>query len=472
MKDAMESDLLTQADEEGLVAQAARRAGRDLTTGSISTAIWRLAPPIMLGNMVHVVISLTDTYFVSCLGKQAIAAVGMSGQVMMLLGSVFMGIGAATTALVSRAVGARDSDRADHVATQALLFALLISVAVGVPGFIYSSWMLDALGAKPEVLEQGTGYLRIIFAGTSAMTVLAIGSGVLRGAGDAMTPFIISVIAAAVNVVLDPLLIRGYLFFPEMGVRGAALASVAAQAVGLAVGIWVLATGRVSVRLRLREFRPDLDVLKKTILIGIPMSVQMALRALMGLVLMGIVATFGTAVLAAYTVGIRLRMVGFMPGFGIAEASAVLVGQNLGAGKPERAQRSALVAAANTVIIMGTAGLASFIFAPWLMGVFSQEPEVIAAGASMLRISAPAFAFSALGIVLSRAIGGAGVTFPTMIITLATLWGFQVPAAYWLAGVPALGEKGIWIAMLGAAALQAIATSAYFFLGDWKRKKA
>ncbi|MFH1708798.1 MAG: MATE family efflux transporter [Planctomycetota bacterium] len=447
------------------------RIRQDLTTGSIAGAIGRLAPPIMLAFMVQVVINITALYFVGELGSEAVAAVGVSGQIIMIIASIFVGIGNASTALVARAVGAGDLPRADHVATQSILTAVALAVAVGVPGYFLAPRLLAMIGAAPGVVASGVGFLQINFIGLAVITALMVGGGVVRGAGDAVTPLVVTVIAAVVNVALVPVCVRGYLGCPALGVNGAAIAGLAAQTVGLACGAWVLATGRVRVRIRLREFRPDLAVIKSITFIGVPMSVQMALRGLMDLVLMGIAAHFGTALLAAYNIGMRLRMVGFMPGFGIAEAAAMLVGQNLGAGKPGRARQSALIAANLALVVMGGAGLLSYIYATPLMMVFAKDAAVIAAGTLMLKISAAGMAFAAVGIVLNRAIGGAGDSVPPMIITLVALWGFQAPAAYWMAHMPALGANGIWIAMVAAALLQAAATAAYFATGRWMRKK-
>jgi putative MATE family efflux protein len=254
-------------------------------------------------------------------------------------------------------------------------------------------------------------------------------------------------------------------------VKGAAIASVTAQGLAFLIGVAVLASGRARVRLRLRAFRPDLEVVWRIVAIGVPMSAQMFLRSAMGVILMGMVAGFGTAVVAAFTVGRRLQMVAFMPAFGLAAASATLVGQNLGAQKPERAQKSALAAVSMALAVMATIGLATFVLAPQLVRVFNDEPDVLAAGTSYLKIVVLGYVFAACGIVLGRAISGAGDTVPPMIITLIGLWFLQVPLAYVLAYWTGLEERGVWWANVAASVALASMTSTYFFMGWWKKKR-
>lgn len=445
--------------------------GRDLTTGPITSAIWVLAVPMILGSIVRTTWTLVDMFWVGKLGAPALAAVGMSAQVMFVLSTVFMGVGVASTAMVARAIGAGDRERADRVAAQSLLLTLAISIVVTAAGFALAPVLLRGLRASKEVQELGTTYLRIRFVGIAAMFSLFVGAGILRGAGDAVTPFLISSFAAVLNIALDPLLIFGWLGFPALGVRGAAIASVVSQGVGFLMGAAVLASGRTRIRLRFRAFRPDFSVVWRIVAIGVPSAVQMSLRSLMGMALMWIVAGFGTTVVAAFAVGRRLQMVAFMPAFGLAAASAALVGQNLGANKPDRAQKSALISMGMTLAIMGTIGLATFILAPRLVSAFNQEPEVVAAGTSYLRIVTFGYAFAACGIVLGRAISGAGDTVPPMLITLVGLWFLQAPLAYALAQWTGLAEQGVWWANVAASVALATMTGTYFFIGRWKRKR-
>lgn len=448
------------------------RPTRDLTTGSISGAIWALALPTMLATSAQTTISLVDTFWVGRLGPDAIAAVGMCGQIMFLLFTVFIGISAAASALVARSAGANDFDSADHVATQALIFTFAASLIVGIVGYLLADEFMLLLGADDNVAKLGAGYLRITFVGSVFVFSMVVGAGILRGAGDAVTPLVIALVAAVVNLILDPVLIFGLGGLPEMGVRGAALASVIAQAIAYSIGFGVLLAGRLRVRLRLKDLSVDAATLWQIVKIGLPASVQMTLRAAMGIVIFGIVAKkFGMAVVAALTIGMRLQMVAFMPTFGIAEASSALVGQNLGAGKPDRAERSAIVATCYALLVMGGMALVYSNCGGWLVSLFTNDAAVIEAGGLMLRIVAPGLVFAAIGITLGRAIGGAGDTVPTAIFTFIALWGVQVPLAKWLTGYPRFGETGAWWANVIASLVLCTMTAIYFFSGRWKHKK-
>jgi Na+-driven multidrug efflux pump len=250
------------------------------------------------------------------------------------------------------------------------------------------------------------------------------------------------------------------------------VASVTAQVVASGVGLWILASGRVRLRLRLRDFAFDGAVIWRIAGIGLPASVQMGLRALMANFLTSFAAGFGRASLAAFTIGMSLEQIAFMPAFGIADASAALVGQNLGAGKPDRARRSAYMAMFYTVGVMGSLGLVFALTAQHSMGLFGLSAESVAIGTTMMRITAASLAFSGMGISLNRALSGAGDTLPGMILTVFALWGVQVPLAWYLKGLPSLGVAGIWVAMACAAGLQGLLTLAYFSTGRWQRAKA
>jgi len=452
--------------------RASLSSSRDLTSGSISRAIWTLAVPTMLANAVAVVINLTDQKFVSMLGEASIAAVGVSRPIMFLLSALFMGVSAAATAMVARAVGASDTDRADHVAGQALVLSVLVSAALAVAGYLAAPRLLAGMATPPSVYPLALGYLRVNFLGIVSMFTLFVANGILRGAGDAMTPLKLSALAAGLNVVFDPLLIFGLGGLPRLGVSGAATASVTAQIVASIAGLYILASGRLRLRLRLRDFAFDGSVLRRIVAIGVPASLQMSLRALMVVVLTRFVAGFGKSVMAAYTVAMSLEQIAFMPTFGIAEASATLVGQNLGARQPDRARRSAFTAMGYAMAVMGSLGLAFAGGAPQMMRLFSLSAEGVATGRVLLRINALSLLFSGMGISLNRALNGAGDTLPGLVITVVALWGVQVPLAWYLKTLPWLGPTGIWIAMTFASFLQGLATLAYFSTGRWQRAKA
>ena len=443
---------------------------RDLTTGSLSKGIWYLALPMIIGYMLQVTFNLVDMFWVGRLGPVALAAVAMSGVVTMILITLIVGVNIGTLALVSRFVGAKDMDSADNAAMQSLIIGFVASVIIGIIGFFLTPPMLKLLGARGDVLILGSGYIRIFYAGLAFVFFMFTISAILRGSGDSVTPTVILAIATGINIVLDPLMIFG-IGFPRMGINGAALATVFSFCIGGIIGLEVLLKGRSHIHLNLRRFKIDFDIIRRIFKIGIPASAQMTMRGFMGAVLMAIVASFGTFAIAAYGVGLRLTMIVMMPGFGFAMAAATMVGQNLGAGHPERGEKSAWLATSYYFIFMVFCAAAFITFARELISIFNKSPEVVQLGIGFLRITSWSFLFIPFGLVIGRAIMGAGDTVPPMIITLISLWFFQIPAAYILAKPLGFGLNGVWYAILAASVLQAVLTTCWFKIGLWKRKK-
>jgi len=442
---------------------------RDLTTGSISKGIWYLALPMIIGNMLEVTFNLVDMFWVGRLGPVALASVAMSGVIMMILITFIIGINTGTLALVARFTGSGEDELRDNVAMQALILGFFIALCVGIVGYFSSPSLLKLLGAGPEVLAEGTKYLRVIFVGTVFVVFSFVVSFILRGAGDSVTPTVVLAFAGIVNVILDPLFIFG-IGFPKMGVAGAALATVIAFGLAGLIGLEVLLKGRSHIHLKLNKLKVDLSAMIRIIRIGIPASAQMIVRSFMGAALMAIVAAFGTFAVAAYGIGIRLTMFVLMPGFGFAMAAATLVGQNLGAQEPERAEASGKLATLFYEITVIVIAFVYIVFAPNIISVFDGSPEVLRIGVEFLRITSWSFLFIPFGMVLGRAIMGAGDTVPTMLITLVSLWFFQIPVAYMLAKPLGFGLAGVWYAILAASVLQASLTTFWFKLGLWKRK--
>ena len=443
---------------------------RDLTTGSLSKSIWYLALPMIIGHMLQVTFNLADMFWVGRLGPVALAAVAMSGVVMMILITLIVGVNIGTLALVSRFVGAKDMDSADNAAMQSLIIGFTASVIIGIIGFFLTPPMLKLLGARGDVLLLGSGYIRIFYAGLAFVFFMFTISAILRGSGDSVTPTVILAIATGINIVLDPLMIFG-IGFPRMGINGAALATVLSFFIGGLIGLEVLLRGRSHIHLKPHHFKIDIETMHRVIKIGIPASTQMIMRGLMGAVLMAIVASFGTFAIASYGVGIRLSMFVLMPGFGFAMAAATMVGQNLGAGHPDRGESSAWLATSYYFIFMVVCAAAFIIFAPQLISIFNRSSDVVGLGIEFLRITSWSFLFIPFGLILGRAIMGAGDTVPHMVITLISLWLFQIPAAYILAKPLGFGLNGVWYAILAASVLQSVLTTTWFKIGLWKRKK-
>ncbi|MBL7197699.1 MAG: MATE family efflux transporter [Candidatus Omnitrophica bacterium] len=443
---------------------------RDLTQGNILVNIAYLAFPLMLSYTLHTTQSIIDMFWVGRLGSVAIAAVAMSTTVVMVLVTLIFGISTGTVALVSQNIGARQNKQADVVALQSIILSLISSVIIAIIGFLVAERLFQILGAQPEVISVGTGYLRILLLGGAAMFILFVGNALLQGSGDVVIPMIAIIIANVLNIILDPIFIFG-IGVPRMGTKGAALASVISQIIACVFILRVLCKGHSHVHIRLKEFRLKLKVMFQILKIGIPSSLQMFFRTLMALVIMSIVASFGTNAVAAYGIGMRLQMVCLMPAFALGATAATLVGQNLGAGKISQARKSALVATGLDLIIMISIGIVLFTFAPKIISIFDKNKEVILIGSRYLRITALFYSFIAFSVVLNRALGGAGDTLVPMLITFVSLWLVQIPLAFILPRFFGLGLNGVWWAVAIAFTVNGLLTLIWFQIGHWKKRK-
>ncbi|MFB0565345.1 MAG: MATE family efflux transporter [Candidatus Aminicenantaceae bacterium] len=444
---------------------------RDFTSGSISKNIWILAWPMMIGNVLQTAFNVVDMIFVGKLGPEAIAAVSLSGMILMLIITIIVGIGIGTTAMVARFIGAKEYSQANEVALQSILFGGISSFLLAVVGFFYSEFFLKIFGAEDAVVRMGTDYLRIMFLGSFTMFLLFLGAAILRGAGDALTPMLILVFSTLLNVIADPLLIFGLGPFPRLEIAGAALATVFARGTGMIIILFILIKGYSYIKINLKDIKLRFDILFRIIRIAIPGSLQMGIRSVSGLILMSVVVIYGTYALAAYGIGLRINMIVMMPGFGLGAATATLVGQNLGAKKPRRAEKSAWIALIYYESIMLAIGSVFYMLAPKIIFVFNNNPEVIREGVSFLHIVPFSYIFLAMGIVLHQSLHGAGDTLPPMIITGISLLGVRIPLALFLPKMLPLDTQGIWLAIAMSTVLEGSVVAFWFKSGRWKKKK-
>lgn len=439
-----------------------------VTEGALPRVVAGLALPMLLSSALSNVQSLIDLFWVGRLGKEAVAAVAMGGTVVWVLFPMLMGLATGTVALVARAVGAGDRAQASAAAGQSLLLAAVFGAGSAALGGLFAQRLLALMGAEPAVMAGGTAYLRVMLWGSFAVFFLFIGNSGLQGAGDTLTPMRMMLLANTLNIVFDPLLIFGPGPFPRLGVAGAAWATFLADSIAAALVLRRLGDGRGALHVRAVHFRFDAGLARRLLRIGLPGSGQMLSRSLMTLVLMRIVAQFGTAAVAAYGAGLRFHMIVLMPAFALGGAAATVVGQNLGAGRPDRARRGAWTAAGLGAALMGTSGLLLVLFAPALIRGFNADAEVVRIGAIYLRTVSPFYVFAALAIVLGRALNGAGDSFWPMVMTIVSLWGVQVPTALWLSGRPEVGLDGVWMAIAAATALHGLLVAGWFRRGRWK----
>ena len=443
----------------------------DLTEGDLLRNLLRLAVPMILGNLLQNVFNLVDMIFVGRLGAAAIAAVAMSGILMTIVWTFLIGISIGTTALVSRFYGAKDYARTTLAANQALFLGLITSAVLGALGVLWPATPLRALGAAEEVVRLGVPYVQTVFGGSVCLVLLFLISAIFRGVGDAVTPVKIWAISSVLNIVLDPLLIFGIGPFPRLGVLGAGVATVGGQLIGLILGFLALERGYSYIRIRLRDFQIHWNLIWRLIKIAIPGSMQGFFRNVSGLILMRIVAEYGTPVVAAYGIGLRLLLIVMMPGWAIGSAVATLVGQNLGAHKPERAEKSGWLGTGMYVGLIAFIGLLFYVFAAPIMRVFNTDPDVVNTGVRYLRIVSVSFPFLAMGIVPGMALGGAGDTVTSMTVIGISLIVFQIPAAIYLPKLGHLAADGIWISVALAFFLQGVLMTLVYRLGRWKHKK-
>ncbi len=440
---------------------------RDLTEGSITRAIAHLGVPLIATSLLQSAFNLVDMFFVGRLGPSSLAAVTLSGIVIALLITAAIGISIGTLALVARYWGARRYREAALVVGQSFHLSLLLSLLFGVGGWFLARPLLGFLGGSGEVLELAVTYFRIISAGAWTIFIFVTFSSALKGSGDAWTPLKVMALGVVVNCLLDPLLIFGWGPVPALGVPGSALATVLSRLVTVAVIIYRTRPKRSHLDLSGAFGRVSFPLLGRILRIGFFSSVEMLLRSVAMIALLRFVSVYGTAALAAYGIGTRLRAVVLMPGIGLGYSSGILVGQNLGAGQPKRAHRTAWATWGiyQAVIIPLIAGF--FIFAREVVGLFSRDPEVLLAGAVFIRYLAVSFFFLALTLVFGKSLNGAGDTAGPMAITGFSLLG-MVGFLLW-PGSAGFGLEGIWKAILGATALNGILMAWWFQRGRWRR---
>ena len=446
------------------------KKSHSITSGSLSRAVIHLSTPMLIGALLQNLQSMVDLFWVGRLGPEAVASVSMAATVMMLMNPMIMGLATGTVAFVSRAVGAGDADSAGAAAGQSLFLSIFVGVIMALAGWWFSAPALRMLGAMPGVADAGAVYLKVCLMGGFTLCMLFIGNAALQGAGDAHTPMRVMALTNVLNIVMDPLLIFGLGPFPRMGVAGAALATVLAQGTGAVVVLRLLLRGRSGLHAHAGTWRPKPELAWRMLKIGLPGSGQMFSRSLMSLVLMGIVAGSGTAAVAAYGIGLRFHIIVLMPAFALGGAAATMMGQNLGAGQAARAGRAVWMAVAINLIPTILSGVIMMVFPEQMIRFFNHDPEVISIGARYLRIVSPFYLFACVGIILARGLNGAGDTVGPMIITIATLWGLQVPLAIYLARVLDPSTDGIWWAMACAFVIQCILTVGWFIRGRWKNK--
>ena len=444
---------------------------QDFTEGSIGRAITLLAIPMVLEVSMESLFGIVNVFYVGRLGKDAVAAVGTTESLLTIIFGVGMGLSMATTAMVARRTGEKDHRGASTAAVQAIVLGLCVSVPIGILGLFFTPALFRLMGASAEVIEAGSGYGSIILGGNVMILLLFLNNAVFRGAGDAAIAMRALWVANVINIVLDPCLIFGLGPFPELGVTGSAIATTIGRGTGVAYQLYVLLGGKGRVKVTRDQVRVDLAVLMRLLRVSLGGILQMLIATASWLALFRIVAIFGGAAMAGYTIAIRIIIFALLPSWGMSNAAATLVGQNLGAQKPERAERAVWVTGLSNMAFLGIVTVVFVLFAEQLIGIFTKDPEVIPFGVDALRYVSYGYVFYAYGMVMMAAFNGAGDTTTPTLINLCCYWLFQIPLAYTLALPAGLGADGVFLAITASESLLAVVAILVFRRGGWKRRK-
>ena len=450
------------------VAHALKGEQHDYTKESLNRAILLLAVPMVLEMLMESLFAIVDVFWVSRLGRDAVAVIGLTESLMSLVYAVAIGISFAATAIVARRIGEKDPQRAAQSAAQIVMLGVTVSAGLGVLLGWFAPDILRLMGATPAIVELGSDFARIMLGGNITVFMIFLINAIFRGAGDAVLAMRTLWLANALNIVLGPCFIFGWGPFPEMGVTGAAVATNIGRGVGVLYQLWHLAGHHSRVRVRLHHFRPAGDVMKGIVTTSGNGILQLLISTTSWVGLFKILATFGSAALAGYTIAIRIVIFALMPAWGLANAGATLVGQNLGAQQPDRAEQAVRIATRLNALLLGIVGAVFVIFAYPLVGLFTSDPETLSYGARALWIVSLAFPLYAAGMCMEAAFNGAGDTWTPTRLNFFCFWLGQVPLAWLLAEVVNLGAHGVFIAVPISFSVLALWSWVLFKRGRWK----
>ncbi len=451
--------------------EALRGSHQDFTAGSLNRAIFLLAVPMVLEMVLESLFAVVDVFWVAHLGSDSVATVGLTESMLSLVFAVAMGLSLSTTAMVARRIGEKDPSDAAVAAVQAILLGFGVSLAIGIPCFRFAPDLLRLMGAAPAIVTLGSNYARIALGGSGVVLMLFLNNAIFRGAGDAAIAMRLLWVSNIINLALDPCLIFGLGPFPRLGVTGAAVATLTGRSVGVIYQFYRLLRGTERIRILRQQIRVNLPVLLRLARVSATGVLQFAIAHTSWIGLVRIVSTFGSAALAGYTIAIRIVIFVILPSWGLSNAAATLVGQNLGARQPERAEASVWRTGIYNMAFLGTIGVLFVIFAEPLVRGFTTEPEVVRQGASCLRIISYGNIGYAYLMVMLQAFNGAGDTVTPTIVYFFGFWMLEIPLAYWLAIPTGLRANGVYIAIAIAEGVIAVASVILFKRGRWKRQQ-
>jgi MATE family, multidrug efflux pump len=469
------ADVLTIPQEEqqslwSAVRESIRGSHRDYTRGPIGRAILLLAIPMVLEMIMESVFAVVDIFWVSHLGTDAAATVGLTESLMTLVYALAIGLSIGAMATIARRIGEKNPDGAARAAVQAIVLALIVSIVIGAIGAPLAPKLLALMGGSPWVIEHGSAFTRVMLACNVSVVMLFMINAIFRGAGDAAIAMRTLWLANWINILLGPCLIFGLGPFPKLGIVGAAIATSIGRGTGAIFALIKLFRSGGRFEIKREHLRIEPSVIGRLIRLSATGTFQVFIGMASWIGLVRIISSFGSNAVAGYTFGIRVILFALLPSWGMANAAATMVGQALGAKDPERAERAVWKAGFYNMIFLGVVGLLFIFFAPQIIWFYTDDPNVAHYGVDCLRIVAYGFLFYAYGMVLGQSFNGAGDTWTPTIINLFVFWLWEIPLAYVLSVKAGMGPRGVFVAMMVAFSTLAVVSAAVFRLGRWKKK--
>ncbi|WP_299229593.1 MATE family efflux transporter [uncultured Psychroserpens sp.] len=444
---------------------------QDFTKGSIRRAVFMLSIPMILEMLMESIFAVVDIFYVSKVSVNAVATIGLTESVVTLVYAVAIGLSMAATAIVARRIGEKDTKGASQAAVQVILLGIVVAVVISIFGIVFPKEILSLMGGDPDLIAEGYGYTQVLLGGNVTIMLLFLINAIFRGAGDASIAMWALILSNGLNIILDPIFIFGLGPIPAYGVKGAAIATTIGRGIAVVFQLLVLFYGWSKIKVGFKDIVLRVAIMLNLIKVSLGGIGQFLIGTSSWVFLMRIMSEFGSEVLAGYTIAIRVMMFTFMPAWGMSNAAATLVGQNLGAEQPERAEQSVWKTGKYCAYFMGLVSIAYLIFAPEIIGWFTQEPNVVEKGSLCLRIIAAGYIFYAYGMVVINSFNGAGDTGTPTIINFICFWLFQLPFAYVMAITFEFGPIGVFLAIVLAEVLISIMAIVWFKKGHWKLKK-
>jgi MATE family, multidrug efflux pump len=451
--------------------EAVRGSAIDYTTAPVGRAVIMLAVPMVLEMAMESIFAVVDVFWVAHLGADAVATVGLTESMLTMIYTAAMGLSIGATALVARRTGENDAAGAARAAGQSIVLGLIAAALIAGIGAPLAPRLLAVMGATPDVIASGSTFTRVMLGGNGTIVLLFLLNAVFRGTGDAAIAMRVLILGNALNILLGPCFIFGPGPFPELGVTGASVATNIGRGTAVVYQLTLLARGRGRLKISAHDLRLDFSIMKTVLRLSGSGTIQILIGTASYVGLVRIISVFGSAALAGYTIGIRIIIFALLPAFGISNAAATMVGQNLGARRPDRAEHAVWTAVRYNVLFLGAIGVVFLVAAGPITSLFTNDPAVQPYAADCLRIVSLGFMFYAAGMVLTQSFNGAGDTWTPTILNLFVFWLFELPLAWYLSVPAGIGPRGVFIALTIAYSALAIVSALLFKRGAWKEKR-